>query len=42
MMEKFRENLGIFYENYKKIKKIIIFGLFINLTSKKKLEFLIY
>ncbi len=41
-MEKFRENLGIFYENYEKIKKIIIFGLPIYLIGKKKLEFLIY
>ncbi len=38
-MEKFRENLGIFYENYKKMKKIIIFVLRIYLIGEKKLEF---
>ncbi len=42
MIEKFQENLGIFYENYEKITKIIIFGLPINLIGKKKLEFLTY
>ncbi len=42
MMEKFWENLEIFYENYEKIAKIIYFGLPTYLTGKKKLEFLTY
>ncbi len=42
MIEKFQENLGIFYKNYEKIMKIIIFGLPIYLIVKKKLEFLTY
>ncbi len=41
-MEKFRENLGIFYENYEKITKINFFGLPIYLIGKKKFEFLTY
>ncbi len=43
MIEKFRENLGIFYENYEKITIIIIiFGLLIYLIGKKKIEFITY
>ncbi len=42
MMEKFQENLEIFYENYETIMKINFFGLPIYVICKKKLEFLTY
>ncbi len=36
MIEKFRENLGIFYKNYEKITEIIFFVLPMYLIFKEK------